>query len=225
MTLNEKQELANLLAVMADSHRETLNKGSMSNEKYEDAQIKFREAYFETAAFVENIKCSDDNTPHNFTPDVENIEEHIDSRSNKKSRLMLVYYSLASLMLESVDGLGDAIPHRQKLKQVCGNYTKLLEDEVRTAYALAGDNQLHFSQWQNLIKLSTTIFIKAIIDDKAHDYLGFLVAFANGECKYEITDKEFSKKDVDNQAAWELWELEIKEKEIKEMEIKNKIAK
>ena len=88
MTTNEKLELNNLLSVMADSHRETLNKDSMSNEKYEDAQIKFRETYFKTLDLVENIKCSDDNTPHNFTPDVENIEEHIDSRSNKKSRLI-----------------------------------------------------------------------------------------------------------------------------------------
>ena len=162
--------------------------------------------------------------PHNFTSDNEMIEAEIELKTTRKSRLLLAFNSQTSLMLDLVDELFGVSPelHVRKLKQVGNNYKELLENSVTSSYAMVGDNQVHFSQYQNLMKLANSIFIKSIVDDKAHDFLGFLIAFANNECKYEITDKQFDNIDVDNQAAFELWDLEIKEKEKKENNMKKK---
>lgn len=157
--------------------------------------------------YLDEVEPED--TPHNFTSDVVNVENEIDSKSNKKSRLLLAHYSLSSLLVDVLDDLGDTIPHKQKLKQIISTYNKMLEDETKTGYKLAKDKELHFSQWQNLIKLGNNIFLKAIIDGKAHDFLSFLIAFNNDACKYEITDEKFEPENVNEQAKNELLDIKM----------------
>lgn len=211
MKQQEKEEIAKIIDSFNVLHQNIKTR----HANYSDLPTKtiifeMNEIITDAHEYLDNIEPED--VPHNFTPDVVEKEAHIDNKSNRLSRLKLAHYSLSSLLVDVLDGLADVIPHKQKLKQVISTYTKMLEDETKVGYSLAKDKELHFSQWQNLIKLGNDIFIKSIIDGKAHDFLSFLIAFDNDACKYEITDAQFDKEDVDAQAGLELLVRELKEK-------------
>lgn len=200
---NELWEMIEMFSILNSNTQNYYKPGQvLCISKEKEMQQDFDNLYKRVCEYFDAIEPED--MPHNFTPDVINVQNNIDSRSNIISRLKLNHYSLCSLLVDNLDELSEVIPHKQKLKQFAENYNKLLQNETSTGYKLANDKELHFSQWQNLIKLGNNIFIKAVKEGKAHEYLSFLIAFNNDACKYEITDIQFDIKNVDEQAKNEL---------------------